>query len=160
MTANSLPEYATEDDPHEPTNLPEDLEERADRTFEFTRSRSGSGHTRYVKPMREDGGNDIELMLELMGIDEPGVIFTYSGSLFVVGTFGEETLQWPENTYTVPTFTAQRYKAGKYADEGERVRFTAEREGFSTCTLWNSYIHGNVEVLDTVAEVTDQHQQD
>jgi hypothetical protein len=147
-------DYAPEDDPHQPTNIPDELEERAHTLFEYTKTRSGSGATAYVKPQTEEGYPDYALMLDLMGLDV-GTIFRRYDSTLVVTDRCTAYVRWGEEYEHErgSINTLEWNQSDRHPREGEPRWFGVEENRSVLRGLWEPFLYGDVEVLGHVTEV-------
>lgn len=150
----TIPDYAPEDDPHKPTNLPEDLEDRAHKTFRYTTKRSGSGHTEYVKPQVEEGYPDYALMLDLMDM-ELGTVFRSGQKLMVVVKRKDTYTRWGDR-FEVEDGAIRAVVMdddGTPLDQEGKTRTYSPGEGHNVLTLFEQYQHGRVEVIGKVQDM-------
>lgn len=142
-------DYRREDNPHEPTNVPDDLEENCYRVFEHVESWSANaGHVKFVYPKTEEGYDDYEYMLDEMGF-EPGAIIDYEGTRLVVLERCPVWVNWGDK-YKVET-GGVRTQIWSDNHDGETLTFEPG-EGYSPKNLWKAYIYGDLELVGHVTD--------
>lgn len=128
-----------------PTNLPDDLEERAERIFKHIETWSNSGNYEYVYPM--DGPKDTRLMLDYMGI-EVGTIFENRDNREIVVSEGTYQANWTDGKHERPWIET-------IAFDGDDTRKRTYRmgDGHSIINLWKSYIYDGLTVVGNINEL-------
>lgn len=142
-------DYAPESDPHEPTNLPDGLEDKCHRLFEHVETWSvQSGATKYVYPKTEDGYHDYPLMLDEMGF-EAGAIIDYRDTRMVVIERTDVGVNWGE------TYDVDRGGVTVAIWDGPRSENTRTftPAGSSPKSLWKAFIYGELERVGNVFDV-------
>lgn len=145
-------------DPEEvddPPNLPDNLEEKADRVFEHV---GGTVQTDklYYFPMQGDGGpKDYEVMLDIMGLDEVGTVFDlYDRRYMVTDTF-ETSHKWPgDKDWTNTALEAIVLKDEEnHWDRGKKLYFKPGDEYLNVTSLWKKYLYDKIDILGNVDDL-------
>lgn len=153
MFSNYRPkdEYRKENNPHTPSNVPDDLEDRCHRVFEHVENWSiNAGAVKYVYPKTEEGYNDYAVMLDIMGF-EPGNIIEYRNDstsirMFVIERF-DIHVKWGD------VFTVTNGGVKVYRSDQEKTRNYDAGEGYNPKNLWRSYIYGQIEVVGHIDDI-------
>ena len=153
MYGNYTPseEYRSEDNPHTPTNLPEDLKDKCFRVFEHTETWSAnSGAVKYVYPKTEEGYNDYTTMLDIMGF-EFGKIIDYVGNsettrMLVLERF-DVRVKWGDK-YTVENGGVEVL----LVESGEKRKYTPG-EGYTPNNLWKGYLYDSIEIVGDIRDI-------
>lgn len=141
------------DEMDEPPNVPDDLEEKADRVFSHV-----GGTTRnpklYHYPMQEDNGpKDYELILELIRIDEAGAIFELYDRRYVVLGSSPVGINWPGEV----SWQGARVQAAsfghKHEPDGSTRTWRPGKDRPTPIDLWEAFLYEDLEVIGHVEEI-------
>ena len=153
MYGNYTPrdENRKEDNPHTPTNVPDDIEEKCHRVFEHVETWSiNSGAVKYVYPKTETGYDDYEYMLDEMGFEVGNIVEFQNGTRMMVIDRPDTTVRWGEY-YTVERGAVEVLLWNDEYD-GKRIKFTPG-DGYTPKSIWKAYIYSDIEVVGHITEI-------
>jgi len=141
-------DYRSEDNPHIPTNVPENMENEVHRVFEHTESWSvNSGHIKFVYPKTKHGYDDYVYMLDQMGFEKGNIISYKNGKQkMLVLERVDIVVKWKKEFKVenggVKVFQFDCNETRTYTPKGGGVK-----------SLWKSYIYDDLKVVGNINDI-------
>ena len=141
--------YRSKNNPHIPTNIPENMENEVHSVFEHTESWSSqNGHIKFVYPKTKQGHYDYVYMLDQMGFEEGNIISYRNGErkMLVLERINIVT-HWRKE------FKIERGGVKFFRFDLNKTWIYSSKEEKSVKSLWKAYIYDDLEVVGNINDL-------